>query len=163
MEETFITRSFLETQKIGEEFAANNFLVPGDSLKNSANIIALYGDLGSGKTTFVQGLAKRLGVARRIISPTFIIVRKYESGIIRQLADQESRIKSFYHIDLYRAETEHDIDGLGLKELMEDPENILAIEWPEKLENVLPQKRWDIHFEHLTEYQRRICIKQCSP
>lgn len=67
-EEIFITSSYEETQKLGKEFTKK--LQGGD-------IIALYGELGSGKTTFVQGLAKGLGIKRRIISPTFIIIRSY--------------------------------------------------------------------------------------
>src|SRR3989337_2657138 len=94
-----ITESFEATQKLGKEFA--------QSLKKGA-VIALHGDLGSGKTTFVQGFAKGLGIEKNIISPTFIIMRTYNVGI-----------KNFYHVDLYRIESEKDVEGLGLPELIQ--------------------------------------------
>lgn len=138
---TIITTSFEETQQLGKDFAAN--------LKGG-EVLALHGDLGSGKTTFVQGLAQELGIAQRIISPTFIIMRSY--GI----RNQELGIRNFYHIDLYRIESERDVEGLGLVELMGDPENIVVIEWPEKIENLLPDNRIDVFFEYLGEDKRQI-------
>src|SRR5664279_132953 len=120
MKKVVITNSFEETQQLGNSFAAQ--------LKGG-EVLALYGDLGSGKTTFMQGLAKGLGVIKTIISPTFIIMRTYDTGSMK-----------LYHVDLYRIENEKDVNGLGLFELMEDPENIVAIEWPDKIENLLPEK-----------------------
>ena len=108
----FITSNFKETQKLGRDFA--KVLEKGD-------VLYLYGDLGSGKTTFVQGLAEGLGVKQRIISPTFIIVRSYKLEVI-----------SFYHIDLYRINNEKDVRGLGLEEIIDNPENIVVIEWADK-------------------------------
>lgn len=131
-----ITTSFEETQQVGESFAQN--------LKGG-EVIALYGDLGSGKTTFVQGLAKGLGIEKHIISPTFIIMRTYAFGS-----------KMLYHVDLYRIESENDVEGLGLRELMNDPANIVLIEWPEKIENLLPENRIDIVFTYLEDDRREI-------
>ncbi len=145
MIKTVITNNFSETQQLGSKLSQN--------LQN-AQIIALYGDLGSGKTTFVQGFAQGLGIKKKIISPTFIIVRTYEIDFGRK----DLRFKNFYHIDLYRIKDEHDIEGLGLSEIMSDPENIVAIEWPEKIENLLPDKRISISFEYLDSNGRRISI-----
>jgi tRNA threonylcarbamoyladenosine biosynthesis protein TsaE len=141
-EKIFITNSFEETQKLGEEFAK--------SLKHG-EIIALYGDLGSGKTTFVQGLAKGFWIKRRIISPTFIIVRSYKLGI-----------GSFYHIDLYRIQGEKEIESLGIEEIIKDPQNIVVIEWAENMERFLPKERWDVRFEYAEGNKRRIAIKKFS-
>jgi tRNA threonylcarbamoyladenosine biosynthesis protein TsaE len=140
MNEEYVTNSFEETQKLGEEFAQK--LVLGD-------FVAFYGNLGSGKTTFIQGLARGLGVKRRIISPTFIIVRHYkiENG-------------SFYHIDLYRTENKNDLLGLGLDEIIEDKNNIIALEWAEKMGEMLPQKRIDVHCEYLENDKRRIAVRK---
>ena len=151
----FFTNSFEETQNLGKEFVASvtrSLLREGDSL---LNVVALYGDLGSGKTTFVQGLARGLGITRRIISPTFIIVRSYKTGI----RNQESGIRNFYHIDLYRTVSEKDIQGLGIEGIIEDPQNIVAIEWAEKMGDLLPKKRWDVRLEYAGEDKRRITIK----
>src|SRR5664279_1657237 len=103
-----ITNSFAETQQLGVSFAK--------TLKHG-EVIALHGDLGSGKTTFMQGIAKGLGIKKNIISPTFIIMRTYEIGS-----------GHLYHVDLYRVEKERDVDGLGLGELLHDPESVVAIE-----------------------------------
>lgn len=123
---------------MGEKLAAN--LIAD---KISPRILCLYGDLGSGKTTFIQGLARGLGIKKRILSPTFIMMREYGN---------------FYHVDLYRVEGEKDVEGLGLSEIWSDPENIVAIEWPEKIKKILPQKRMEIYFEYLNENERRITI-----
>ena len=132
----FITSNFKETQKLGRDFA--KVLEKGD-------VLYLYGDLGSGKTTFVRGLAEGLGVKQRIISPTFIIVRSYKLEVI-----------SFYHIDLYRVENEKDIKGLGLEEVINNPENIVVIEWADKLKSFSPEKRIDLKFSYEKEKVRRI-------
>lgn len=145
MTHKFITGSNEDTQKLGEKI--------GKELKNT-NILALYGNLGSGKTTFVQGLAKGLGIKNKIISPTFIIVRKYE--ISNNLTIQQ--FNNFYHIDLYRVGDEKEVEGLGLQEILNDPSNIAAIEWPEKIEGFLPKKRVNIRFEYLNDDKRKIKI-----
>lgn len=134
----YITESVEETQRVAKEFAQK--LIGG-------NVIALYGDLGSGKTTFVQGLAKGLGIKKRIISPTFIIVRRYRTGI-----------RNFYHIDLYRVETQQDVERLGIEETLSDPQAIVAIEWAGKMGELLPKKRIDIHFKFIDENIRRVYV-----
>ena len=137
----FITSNFKETQKLGRDFA--KVLEKGD-------VLYLYGDLGSGKTTFAQGLAKGLGVKQRIISPTFTIIRNY------RIKNQKSSIMNFYHIDLYRVENEKDIKGLGLEEVINNPENIVVIEWADKLKSFSPEKRIDLKFSYEKEKVRRI-------
>lgn len=136
MEEIFLSTSADKTQKFAEDFAKK--LVGGD-------VVLLYGNLGAGKTTFVQGLARGLGVESRIISPTFIILRRYGN---------------LHHIDLYRLETEADIAGLGVVELMQDKDNIVVIEWPERLGSAKPEKRWEVHFEATGDEERKIAIKK---
>ena len=137
-EKTYITNGKNETIFLGEEFAENIKL---------GEIILLHGNLGSGKTTFTQGLAKGLGIKRRIISPTFIIVRHY--GLSKG---------NFYHIDLYRTEDNLDILGLGIGEILSDKNNIVSIEWAEKLKDFLPKDRTEIHFKYINENKREIKI-----
>lgn len=141
-----VTSNSRETSKLGEKIANN---------LRGKRIIALYGDLGSGKTTFVQGLAKGLGIRKRIISPTFVIIHQYK--ILPHLG---ARCNAFYHIDLYRIENERGLEGLGLEEIINDPQNIVAIEWAQKFKNLLPKDRIDIYFEYLDENKRRIWIKR---
>ncbi len=185
--EIFTTNSFEETQKLGGEFvrrfAKRSLLREGDSL---AKIIALYGDLGSGKTTFVQGMAKGLGIKRRIISPTFIIIRSYKidikydpfgklrtrisnmkntlrlrdapSGASLRSGQANKKFKTFYHIDLYRIESKKGIEGLGIEEIINDPQNIAAIEWAERMGDLLSRKRWDVSFDNVGGDKRRIIV-----
>ncbi|OGH06419.1 MAG: tRNA (adenosine(37)-N6)-threonylcarbamoyltransferase complex ATPase subunit type 1 TsaE [Candidatus Levybacteria bacterium RBG_16_35_11] len=134
MKNVVYTNSSAETIKLGEEFSKK--------IKNGG-IILLYGELGAGKTTFVQGLARGLGIKRRIISPTFIIIRTYKD-------------EKFYHIDLYRVEKETDMETLGIKEILKDSKNVIAIEWPEKIEKLIPKNRAIINFQYLDENKRRI-------
>src|SRR6266851_204805 len=126
MQKQIITNSFEETQEFGLSLAEK---------VQDMQVLALHGNLGSGKTTFMQGLAHGLGIEKKIISPTFIIMRTYHVGI----KQQKSGIKELYHIDLYRISSEEDVEGVGLLELMGDPETIVAIEWPDKIENLLPE------------------------
>lgn len=130
---TYITKSTDETINLGETI--------GKTVKGST-LIALHGDLGSGKTTFVQGLAKGLGIKKRLISPTFIILRTYEIKL--KSLKKGSR---FYHVDLYRTQSQDDIRGIGLDEIIKGNQDIVAIEWAEKLGEFLPDKRIDIYFK----------------
>ncbi len=124
MRKSIITKSIKETQNFGEEFAKE--------IKDGG-VVCLYGDLGAGKTTLVQGIARGLGIKKRVISPTFIIIRNYDR---------------LYHIDLYRLD---DAKTLGLEELWSDPANILLIEWPERAETILPKNRWNIKLTTLPD------------
>ena len=146
------------TQLAGEKFA-EKLLNFWESSK--ARVAVLYGDLGSGKTTFIQGMAKGLGIKKRIISPTFLIVRNYKMKKSKvKSQNYNSKFKSFYHVDLYRTQDEGDLEGLGLKEILEDPQNIVAIEWGEKLGKLMPKKRCDVKLEYLNEDKRRITIDE---
>ncbi|MDP3955515.1 MAG: tRNA (adenosine(37)-N6)-threonylcarbamoyltransferase complex ATPase subunit type 1 TsaE [bacterium] len=124
--------------------------------KLSPRILCLYGDLGSGKTTFIQGFAKGLGITKRILSPTFIMMRQY------QITNHKSQITNLFHIDLYRIDDEKGTESLGLEEIWSDPNNIVAIEWPEKIEKILPKKRIDIRFEYLDESSRQLTISNIA-
>ncbi|MBI3093049.1 MAG: tRNA (adenosine(37)-N6)-threonylcarbamoyltransferase complex ATPase subunit type 1 TsaE [Candidatus Levybacteria bacterium] len=162
-----ITKSSEETRKIAETLAkqlASKGLNPfRGSTPTKALVIALYGELGSGKTTFVQGLARGLGIKRRIISPTFIIVRSYKIKNQKskiKIIDQSSKI--FYHTDLYRIQSVKDLEGLGLGEIINNQNNIVVIEWAEKIAELLPKNRMDIEFEYVDENRRKITIKRLS-
>jgi tRNA threonylcarbamoyladenosine biosynthesis protein TsaE len=136
---TIITKSAEETQNLAENFAKK--LKYGD-------FIAFFGNLGSGKTTFIQGLAKGLGIKRRIISPSFIIVRTYDL-----------KPMTFYHVDLYRTESLSDLVGLGIDQIVNDKSSIVALEWAEKMGELLPKKRIEVHFKYINENNREIIIK----
>lgn len=102
-----------DTIKAGEEF--------GGDLKGG-DIVLLSGNLGAGKTTFVKGVAKALGVPTRVISPTFIITRTHEA--------EHHSIKYMYHLDLYRLTTEEEVKDIDIRSMVDD-ESVVLIEWPE--------------------------------
>jgi tRNA threonylcarbamoyladenosine biosynthesis protein TsaE len=129
------TKNAQETQRVAARLAATLKKEKGST--TFPTVVCLYGDLGSGKTTFVQGFARGLGIQHRLLSPTFIIVRRY------QISQSTSLL---YHVDLYRTKTSYDIENLGFSEILEDLRGYVLIEWAEKLGSLLPQKRRDIHF-----------------
>jgi len=112
--------------------------------------LALTGDLGSGKTTFIQGFAEGLGIKDRIISPTFILMRKYSYSKL-----------NFYHIDFYRLENnlENEVKNLGIDDTWGKENNIVAIEWAEKIKDLLPKGTIQLSFENLGEENRKILIE----
>ena len=147
-----ITNSAQETQKIAAEFAAQILrqkpLPAGRQAANQAVVLALSGDLGAGKTTFLQGLAKGLGIEEVVNSPTFVVMKRFKI--------YDLRFKNFYHIDCYRLENPEEILALGFREIISNPKNIVAIEWPEKISILLPKNIISITFEHLKESKRKI-------
>lgn len=123
------------------------------SARSGATTVCLYGELGSGKTTLVQGLAKTLGITSRLLSPTFFIVRRYSIP---------HSVGFFYHIDLYRIMGEKELMELGLSEIFADPDSIVFIEWAEKLGSLLPKRRIEIRFSILSDDTHRITIKKLT-
>lgn len=112
--------------------------------------MALEGDLGSGKTTFVKALAKALGVAKEITSPTFVLMKKYD------IVDSKQNISSLVHIDCYRMESIEDAESIGMTDLFADEKSIIVLEWPSKIEKILPQKTIKISFKYLDQDKRKI-------
>ena len=131
-----ISSSVLVTQKLAKDLAQNL----GDY-----NVVCLYGELGAGKTTFVSGFAKGLGINRRILSPTFVIVREY------QIPKTDNFL---FHIDLYRLEESLEIEDLGISELLSDPKNIVIVEWAEKLKALLPKSRIEVKFKVKDDFRK---------
>jgi len=139
------TKTFKQTQKIGENFSKQ---ILKQNLGNIATVLGLQGELGAGKTTFLQGFAKGLGIEEKVNSPTFVIIKKFKIP--------NSSFKFFYHIDCYRLSTPKEILDLGFNEIMLNPENIVAIEWPEKIKKIMPKNATLIKFKHSEENKREI-------
>lgn len=134
----FLSASAEETRRIGVQLALE--LEPGDCL-------LLIGELGVGKTTFVQGVAQGLGVAERVRSPTFILMREYHGKV------------SLYHFDAYRIKSVEELREIGFEDTVR-AEGITVIEWGEKTAQLLPQGCWRIFIELLPDQRRRICIER---
>lgn len=136
-----ITNSKIQTQKVAKELAKQ---CPKQGLGQKAVLIGLSGELGSGKTTFVQGFAKSLGIKKRVISPTFVLMKRY---------------KNLYHIDCYRIDSYKEILDLGWKDMLANKENIILVEWAEKIKKIFPKSYVWIKFTHKSLNQRGIDIQ----
>ena len=117
----------------------------------SGNVIGLYGDLGSGKTTFTKYLAEALGMDSRVQSPTFVIARRYTAS--------DGDINAVNHVDLYRLITLEELNDLGLEEFFSEEGTITVIEWPELAEEVLPVDVIRIRFRYIDENSREIKVE----
>ncbi|MFQ5905276.1 MAG: tRNA (adenosine(37)-N6)-threonylcarbamoyltransferase complex ATPase subunit type 1 TsaE [bacterium] len=128
------TRSEEETREIGR--CLGKWVGRGD-------VLALYGELGAGKTVLVKGLSQALGVEENVRSPSFTIIGEYEGRL------------PLYHIDLFRMSDVEEILKIGYEEYLYG-DGVCAIEWAEKIENLLPDRRLDIRFYHVDTNERKI-------
>jgi len=137
-----LSKTTQDTKKMAGSIAAK--LKPFD-------VIALYGDLGAGKTTFSSYLVEALGFGSRVQSPTFVIARRYthEKGII----------KTINHIDLYRLRSVAELHEIDLKGLLQEKDALTLIEWPEIAQELLPESTINIRFELIDENTRSINVQ----
>lgn len=154
-----ITKSAKETQKIGSDFIAN---LKRPVAPKHAFIIALEGNLGSGKTTFIQGLAMGLKIQENVLSPTFLILKQFSLNNKNYSAKGGLALgwKNFYHIDAYRLKNPEELLELGFKDLLNNSENIIVIEWADKIKKILPKNILWIKFKNLGKNKRGITIKK---
>lgn len=138
--EEFISASPDETRRVAAQLASS--LKPGDC-------ISLIGELGVGKTTFVQGLAYGLGITDIVRSPTFLLMREYQGRI------------PLYHVDAYRIKTVDELREIGFEDTVRS-QGVTVIEWGEKASGLLPPGCWCVYIELLPDQRRRICIERPS-
>ena len=133
-----ISESAEKTRSIAKKLAKD--LKPGD-------VLCLYGDLGTGKTKFIQGLAQALGIKKRILSPSFVLVREYplKSG-------------KFLHVDLFRLEKVEAPGQWWLLEFFQKKSDIIAIEWADRARYFLPKNRIEVRFSYVSKNERKINI-----
>ena len=143
------TNNLEETAQMAAECLA------GLEPSQQATVLALRGDLGAGKTTFTQALARELGISENVTSPTFVIMKIYD--LENQPADRSG--KSFtrlIHIDAYRFDTPDELDGLNFSDFLKDPKNLIILEWPEKVAGKLPAGTIFIDFRFISDTVREI-------
>ena len=140
----YTTRSADETIALGRQLA---------SRLRDVRMVILRGDLGAGKTTLVKGIAEGLNAASQddVTSPTFTLIHEYRGPDVR-----------LYHVDLYRIETQRELDTLGLDELLADEGNLVLIEWGEKLPRFVAECDAEIRIERMGESERRISVVGAS-
>lgn len=138
-----ISQSVEQTKELAQSFL--NQLTP---LKNKATVVELVGDLGGGKTTFTKYFAEALGVTDTVISPTFVIQKRYH-------IPNHPQFKTLIHIDAYRLENPSEILKLDWKEDSKNPENLILIEWSSKIKEHIPESQ-QITFNFIDENTREI-------
>lgn len=150
MEREYVTHNLKEFKKAAQQFAL--VLTPLASL---ATVVGLYGNLGTGKTTFTQAAAKALGVFGSVSSPTFLILKSYKLAA--------SSYKLLHHIDAYRLKSGDELRELRFDELLCVPANLIFVEWADKVADLLPPDHIKLSFEFVDEDTRRIAITNRQP
>lgn len=144
-----VTRNLAETEQLAKkvvEAIRSRKTKPG-----TATIVALSGELGAGKTAFVKGVAKALGLSETVTSPTFVIEKIY-------YLENMHPYTHLVHLDCYRLESGKELLSIGWNETATDPENLIFLEWPEKVEDILPMRVLRIDFEVVDPTTRKITI-----
>jgi len=148
-EKEFLTNSAKETENLGKNFA--KFFLKSKDYNLKPIIFSLDSELGGGKTTFIKGFSKGLGVKYVIKSPTFVIMKSYKL--------QATSYKFFYHFDCYRILKSKEILGLNFKKIISNPKNIVAIEWGSRIKSILPDNHSQIKFRVIDENIRKIELR----
>lgn len=144
----------MQTHSLDEFTAEAVRFVSSLSPHETATVVALSGDLGAGKTTFTQAVAKHLGVEETVVSPTFVIQKSYPleghppTGGFRRLI----------HIDAYRLKEERELSVLGWEELLTDPGNLILVEWPERVPGLLPRETHRVSLQYIDDNTREITL-----
>lgn len=133
----FYTKSETATVKLGFTLGKNIFFPA---------LIALTGDLGSGKTTFTRGIAKGMGIEASVKSPTFVIINEYEGE------------RPLYHFDFYRLDNVEQLEDLGYQEYFYIAHGVVVIEWAEKIISILPPERLEVKIELESSNTRKITL-----
>lgn len=136
---SFISNSETDTEKFAFELART--LPPG-------TVITLDGDLGAGKTVFARGFARGLGITEPVSSPTYTIVQEYN-------LPQKGRL---YHLDLYRISGVQAALAFGVDEFLDDPEAYALVEWPERIDGIIPEDALHIQIKHTGNESREISV-----
>lgn len=144
---SIITNSPKETQEVAISLAKKLIR----KKLNGALVLALEGELGAGKTTFIKGFSKTLGIKKKVLSPTFVLIHRHKIA--------NSRFKNLYHIDAYRLNSGKDLLKLGVKEIFSSPENIVLIEWADRVKKAIPKTAVWLHFDHINKNSRKITTR----
>ena len=123
----------------------------------AGDLVLLHGDLGAGKTTLAQGIARGLGVEGYVQSPTFTLVNEHEGRTV------DGRTARLYHLDLYRLAGEEDLESFGFDDYLAPADAVSLVEWPERAADRLPDTYLLVRLEPLAEGKRRLLIEPVPP
>ncbi len=144
----FTSHSLRETQDFAYDWVASLEVKEKRSENNEgALVVGLYGNLGAGKTALVQAIAKELGVEEFVTSPTFVIEKIYETT--------HPHFIRLIHIDAYRLEKASELQNLNFESLVENSHNLIFIEWPENVKEILPEDHVKIYCDFVDENTRK--------
>ena len=155
-----IIKNLEEMEKFATEIANKIYSAPVPVNLDKATVVGLYGDLGSGKTTFTKSFISAFSIKNTVTSPTFVIEKIYK--IPKQNKKVGSATPNFcdfehiIHIDAYRLQSGEEMKELGWKEIINNPKNIILIEWPEKIADILPKNTQKIEFTFVDENRREV-------
>ena len=141
-----ISKSLRDTEEIAKDFVEKLSI----GFYEKACVVGLYGNLGSGKTTFTKAVAKILGAKENITSPTFVIEKIYSI--------QHPFFTKLVHIDAYRLESAEELAKLSWNDVLINPKNLILLEWPENVLDILPGNHMKINFKFVSENEREIEI-----
>ena len=150
-----------DTRKIAGDLAVKiikSLTLPPLARIRRASVIALEGELGAGKTTFVKGFAGELSVKAKVKSPTFTLMKEYKIPFDNSQEFKESNQRYLTHLDCYRVKDYRDLATLDLKSLFKSPNHIVLIEWPERVRKILPKKLIRVYIDHISKNERKISI-----
>ncbi len=149
MKREYISSSSAQTKKFGERIAKQIL----KKRPKTAFVIGLEGELGGGKTTFLQGFAKGLGIKEKILSPTFVIIKRFK------IENCKLKIENLYHIDCYRIQKAKELLDIGFKKIISGPQNIVVVEWADRVKKIMPKNTIWIRFKFINEKTRKIKVK----
>lgn len=149
-----LSKSLAETRAVAQDFLAKIVHPEFAAANRGATVVGLHGDLGSGKTTFTQAVAEIFGIKERVTSPTFVIMKRYL--LPKKCQGVALSWGRLVHIDCYRLDGANDLLRLGWKEIADDKNNLILVEWPERVTEVLPSRLISINFKFIDETSRKI-------
>jgi tRNA threonylcarbamoyladenosine biosynthesis protein TsaE len=138
----------IKTEKDLEKLAEDILVLVTEKKYNHATVLALQGDLGAGKTTFTKNLAKILGITESVTSPTFVIQKTFSIS--------NNYFTQLTHIDSYRLDLSAELKHLGWHDLLNQKENLIVVEWPERITDILPKQYLLLKFTHIDETTREV-------
>lgn len=140
MSMNFLAKSIADTQSFAQNFLSEQL---------NTNVIGLVGDLGAGKTTFVQAVAQALGITGAVTSPTFLLLKSYP-------IPQPHNYRAMVHADMYRITTWNEIETLDLPSIWSNSNNLVLIEWADRIKDYLPSNTQFLYFHHRGGDKREI-------
>ena len=153
---TIVSKSLSDTQNFAREWLGS-LGASSNEPRDSALVVGLYGNLGAGKTAFTQALARELGIQETVTSPTYVIEKIYETSHSHQ--HPHPNFVRLIHIDAYRLESGKELQTLGFEALVENPNNLIIVEWPENVKEILPPNHNRIYCEFIDENSRKFEVQ----